>query len=166
MNTQTTIRQADNLDIPIIVNILRDAFADVAQRFALTPRNCPKNLAFCNDQRIEDDFARDLKYYILEQAGRPLGCVAMEKAGPDFCYLARLAVLPDHRRKGLGAALVNHIFDEAAKFQMQRVEIGIISEDTTLKDWYRKFGFIEKTTKQFDHLPFVVAFLYAELPET
>ena len=44
-----------------------------------------------------------------------------------------------------------------------RVEIGIISEDTQLKDWYRQFGFVQTGTKAFDHLPFVVAFMAKEL---
>ncbi|MHC4745437.1 MAG: GNAT family N-acetyltransferase [Planctomycetota bacterium] len=165
MNAHPTIRQADKSDIPILVGILRNSFADVAERFGLTPENCPKNLAFCNEQRVEEDFARNLQYCILEQDGQPHGCVAMEVAGPDFCYLQRLAVLPEHRRKGLGAALVKHILDEASKLRMQRVEIGIISEDARLKNWYRKFGFVEKNTKKFDHLPFIVSFLYAQLPE-
>ena len=80
-----------------------------------------------------------------------------------MCYLQRLAVLPKYRRKGLGKALVNHIFDKAIEMGMQRIEIGIISEDTKLKNWYRKFGFIQKGTKKLDHLPFIVAFMSVEL---
>ena len=45
------------------------------------------------------------------------------------------------------------------------MEIGVISEDTELKDWYRKFGFVQKNTKKFEHLPFIVAFMFVELNE-
>ena len=157
------IRKASKTDIPVLLGILRKSFAGVAKRFNLTVENCPKNLAFCTEQRIKDDFARGLKYYILEDDGQSCGCVALEKAGSDVCYLERLAVLPEHRRKGFGKTLVNHIFDEAKKIGIQRVEIGIISRDTELKNWYRKFGFVEKETKKFDHLPFLVAFMFSEL---
>ena len=160
------IKEADKMDISILLDILRKSFASVAERFNLTLENCPKNLAFCTEQRIEDDFARGLIYYILEEDGRPYGCVALEKAGADVCYLERLAILPEHRRKGFGKALVNHIFDMAIKTGIQRVEIGIISEDTELKKWYRKFGFVSKGTKRFNHLPFIVEFMFAELKET
>ena len=157
------IKEANKADISILLDILRKSFAGVAKRFNLTVENCPKNLAFCTEQRIEDDFDRGVKYCILEERGQSYGCVALEKANSAVCYLERLAVLPKYRRKGFGKALVNHIFDMAIEMEMQRVEIGIISEDTELKDWYRKFGFIQKDIKKFDHLPFIVAFMFVEL---
>ena len=159
------IRGACKADISILLGILRKSFAGVAERCNLTVENCPKNLAFCTEQRLEDDFARGLKYYILEKGGQSCGCVALEKANSVVCYLERLAVLPEYRRKGFGKTLVNHIFDMAIEMEMQRVEIGIISEDTELKDWYKKLGFIQKNTKKFDHLPFIVAFMFVKLNE-
>ena len=160
------IRQANEAYIDTLVILLRSSFRDVAERFELTFENCPKNLAFCAIERVKSDLDRGLRYYILEKDGQPCGCVAIEKAGPDVCYLERLAVLPQHRRKGYGEALVNHIFDQAQKNDAQKVEIGIISEDTKLKNWYMKFGFVRKGTKKFDHLPFIVAFMSAEIDDT
>jgi N-acetylglutamate synthase-like GNAT family acetyltransferase len=159
------IRQANLADVSILLNLLRTSFAGVAERFNLTAENCPKNLAFCTEQRIEDDFERGLKYYILEEAGQPCGCVALEKAGSDVCYLGRLAVLPECRRQGFGKTLVDHVFDGARKIGATRVEIGIISEQIELTKWYAKLGFVQKSTKKFDYLPFVVAFMSAELNE-
>ncbi len=158
-------KEASKADIFILLDILHKSFAGVAERFNLTVDNCPKNLAFCTDQRIEDDFARGTEFYLLEDEGQTCGCVALEKATSEVCYLERLAVLPEYRRKGFGKALVNHIFDRAIEVQMRRVEIGIISEDAELKDWYSKFGFVQKNTKKFDHLPFIVAFMFVELNE-
>ena len=160
------IRDANEADIDTLVTLLRSSFRDVAERFELTIENCPKNLAFCTKEQIKSDFDRGLIYYILEKDGRPCGCVAIEKASPDVCYLQRLAVLPEHRRKGYGKTLVNHIFDRAGKNGAQKIEIGIISEDTKLKNWYKQFGFVQKGTKKFDHLPFIVAFMSAEIDDT
>ncbi|MHC4119056.1 MAG: GNAT family N-acetyltransferase [Planctomycetota bacterium] len=156
------IRDANEADVGILVTLLRESFRDVAERFELTVENCPKNLAFCTDQRVRSDIERGLSYHILEHGDKPYGCVALEKASPDVCYLERLAVLPQHRRKGCGKMLVEHIFDKAAAGGSQRVEIGIIAEDEKLRNWYGKFGFLLKGTKTFDHLPFVVAFMSAE----
>jgi N-acetylglutamate synthase-like GNAT family acetyltransferase len=157
------IREANETDFDVLVTLLRDSFRDVAQRFGLTVENCPKSPAFYTKQRIKEDFERGVKYYILEENGKAFGCVAFEKAGPDFCYLERLAVLPEHRRNGCGKALVNHVFNQARKMGLQRIEIGMIAKDAKLKNWYRKFGFIVKGTKRFDHLPFEVAFMYADV---
>ncbi len=160
------IRQANEADIDTLVTLLRSSFSDVAERFDLTIENCPKNLAFCTKERIKGDLAGGLRYYILEKDSRPYGCVAIEKAGPDVCYLERLAVLPQHRRKGYGKKLVNYVFDKAGKNGAKQVQIGIISEDTKLKNWYKQFGFVQKGTKKFDHLPFIVAFMSAEINDT
>ena len=70
---------------------------------------------------------------------------------------------PEHRGKGYGKMLVHHIFDKARQSGARRVEIAMISKDRKLKNWYKKFGFIQKGTKQFDHLPFTVAFMYRPL---
>ena len=156
------IRDATEADVGTLVNLLRESFRDAAERFDLTVENCPKNLAFCTDQRIKGDFDRGLVYYILEHDGEPCGCVALENASSEVCYLERLAVLPEHRRNGCGKMLVEHLFEKASEHGSQRVEIGIIAEDTELRNWYGRFGFILKGTKKFDHLPFVVAFMSAE----
>jgi N-acetylglutamate synthase-like GNAT family acetyltransferase len=160
------IRQANNNDIDTLVNILRSSFSDVAERFKLTLENCPKNPAFCTRERVKTDFDRGLIYYILENEGQPCGCVAIEKASPQVCFLERVAVLPQHRRKGFGKALVNHIFEQARKNCAKKLEVALISENTILKNWYMKFGFVQKCTKKFDHLPFVVAFLSVEIVDT
>ncbi len=39
------------------------------------------------------------------------------------------------------------------------ISIGIMDENTGLKKWYLDYGFKEKGTKEFDHLPFTVCFM-------
>ncbi|MHC4324203.1 MAG: hypothetical protein ACYSUX_08010 [Planctomycetota bacterium] len=67
------IKEASKTDISILLDILRKSFDGVATKFNLTVKNCPKHLAFCTAQRIEDDFARGLQYYMLEDDGRMCG---------------------------------------------------------------------------------------------
>jgi len=57
------IRQASKADTSILLDILRESFAGVAERFDLSVDNCPKSLAFCTEQRTKDDFSRGLKYW-------------------------------------------------------------------------------------------------------
>ena len=157
------IRDAKKADKDVLVALIRNSFRVVAKKFALTAEDCPKFPAFNAKERVEGDFKKGLKFYILEENGRACGCVALEKASPDLCYLERLAVLPEFRNKGFGEALVNHLFEQVRKIGIRRVEIGIISKHRKLKNWYKKLGFIEKGIKKFDHLPFTVAFMYREL---
>ena len=157
------IRDAKKGDKDILVALLLDSFRDVAGKFALTVDNCPNFAGFNAKERVEADFEKGLRYFILEEDGAACGCVALEKAEPDSCYLGRLAVLPEHRNNGYGQALVNHLLEQGRKMGIRRVEIGLISKHRKLKKWYKKFGFVQKSTKKFDHLPFIVAFMYKEL---
>jgi len=164
MTAETTyIRATGAVDGPVLSGLIRVSFRDVAERFALTLENCPKHPSNCTDEWIENDLARGVVYYILESDGKPVGCVALEKANSDLCYLERLGILPQSRRKGFGKALVDHVFSEARALGAKQIGIGIISDDTELKLWYQKIGFVEKETKEFAHLPFLVTFMSYEL---
>lgn len=157
------IREANSADISLISRLVRQSYRGVADRFKLTPANCPKHPSNCTDEWIENDFGRGVSYFVLEQRGVPAGCVAIESVDADLCYLERLAVLPHERENGLGSQLVEHIFRTARELGSKKISIGIIAAQTELKQWYRKFGFIEGENKEFSHLPFRVTFLTCEL---
>jgi N-acetylglutamate synthase-like GNAT family acetyltransferase len=157
------IRCADTKDAGVIVDVLRQSFGTVAKRFGLTLENYPKHIAFHTEARLQEDLSRGMRFYVMEEDSHIYGCVALEPARPGVCYLGRLAVLPPHRSRGLGRTLVRHALAEAGKSGVARVEIATIAADTRLKDWYRQFGFEQTGTKEFPHLPFVVAFMAKEL---
>ena len=99
---------------------------------------------------------RGFSFYKLENDGQPVGCAALEKISDEVCYLERLAVLPQERRKGFGEALVKHVLSKARLLNVHRVGIGIIAEDKELQDWYEKLGFEEVESKRFPQLIFRV----------
>lgn len=160
---KTHIRVANATDVSLLSGLIRDSFRDVAERFSLTPEKCPKHPSNCNEDWIQNDFARGVMYYILDRNGTSVGCVALEKANPELFYLERLAVLPAERQKGLGKALVDYVIVQARALGAKEISIGIISEQTELKLWYQKIGFVEGETKEFEHLPFLVTFMTYEL---
>ena len=163
MTATINIRQAGSGDSSTLSGIIRESFRDVAERFGLTSENCPKHPSNCSRERVDNDFSRGVIYYLLERDGTPAGCVALETAGPDLCYLERLAVLPASRRKGSGHTLVDYIFTRAKALGKKQISIGIISEQNDLKRWYQKIGFVEGDTKEFAHLAFIVTFMTYEL---
>ena len=157
------IRQANTEDIPIVTEVIRKANQVVAERFDLTPDNAPKHPSHCTEKWIQEAFEKGISYYVLEDDGHVCGCVALEQPNDEVCYLERLAVLPDCQHRGYGEALVRHIFAEAEKLGLQRVEIGTIAEHSELSAWYQKLGFTITRTRSFDHLPFNVTFMAKEL---
>ena len=159
MTTHYMIRTCAREDVGILVEIIRGSFRDVADRFGLTRENSPRHPSNCAAEWIQQEMARGIRYFILESEGMVSGCVALELARSEVCYLERLGVLPYQRQRGFGKALVEHALSEAKLVGARHVDIGIIAEDVELKDWYERLGFIETETKEFAHLPFRVTFM-------
>ena len=153
------IRRAGSEDIVLLSEIIRNSYRTVAERFGLTPDNCPKHPSNCSDQWITADLNRGVRYFLLEVGGKAIACAAMETANESTCYLERLAVVPGYRGRGVGTTLARHILGLAMESGLSIVSIGIIAEQHDLASWYRNLGFKTTGTKQFDHLPFEVMFM-------
>lgn len=158
-NIAPAIRKAGPQDISKLAGLIRDAYQDVAQRFHLTPKNCPKHPSNCTDSWVGKDMERGVVYFLLHDGGEAIGCVALERANEQEGYLERLAILPRYRQSGFGRSLVNHIVNEARSLGLERIGIGIIAKQLELKQWYQGMGFVEQGTKTFSHLPFDVSSL-------
>lgn len=153
------IRTCSQDDIGVLVETIRSSFNEVAERFGLTKENAPRHPSNCTAEWIQKEMDRGVTYFIIENGDLVSGCVAIDRINPEVCYLERLAVLPGQRHQGFGEALIRHVFLQAKLLGVRSVNIGIIAEHTELKDWYRRFGFIEKESKEFSHLPFPVTFM-------
>ncbi|WP_372679413.1 GNAT family N-acetyltransferase [Desulfosarcina sp.] len=151
--------QATQNDAGRLSRLIRDSFADVAERFELTPQNCPRHPSNYTRKWVERDLSRGVRYYLLIADGTAVGCVGVENPSPTVCYMERLAVLPHHRGQGYGTRLVRQAITHARQTGASTVDIGIIAADAGLKDFYKALGFEEGETKTFPHLPFAVAFL-------
>lgn len=153
------IRVGTKADIHVLVEIIQDSFLDVAERFGLTPQNSPTHPSNCRPEWLLREMNRGVTFYMLENDGQPVGCAALEKISDEVCYLERLAVLPQERRKGFGEALVKHVLSKARLLDVYRVGIGIIAEHKELQNWYEKLGFEEVESKRFPQLIFQVTLM-------
>ena len=153
------IRICTKEDTQILTETIRKSFRDVAERFGLTKENAPSHPSNCTVDWIQKHMEHGVTYLAIENKNHVVGCVALEQPNTGVCYLERLAVLPNQRRRGFGTALVNHVLSESKLLGVNYVSIGIIAEHTELKNWYKKLGFVEGESKEFPHLPFRVAFM-------
>jgi predicted N-acetyltransferase YhbS len=154
-----SIVPASPQDIIRITAIIRAAFGIVARRFDLTPENCPKHPSNCSEHWVARDLARGVRYWLARQDQQVVGCMGVEQASAQTCYLERLAVLPAYQRHGVGAALVTHGLYQARRLGANEVGVAIIAAQDELARWYQHLGFTPTGTRRFDHLPFEVAFL-------
>jgi N-acetylglutamate synthase-like GNAT family acetyltransferase len=153
------IRICTKEDTQVLAETIRRSFQGVAERFGLTQENAPSHPSNCTVDWIRKDIEDNVTYFAMENKNHVVGCVALEQANSEVCYLERLAVLPDQRRRGFGKALVNYVLSEAKLLGVHCVSIGIIAEHTEVKNWYKGLGFVEGESKEFRHLPFLVTFM-------
>jgi len=153
------IKQATYSDSDALAALIRDSFRDVADRFRLTPTNAPTHPSNCEPNWIRDDLARSVSYISLARGTTNLGCIAVEPLVGSMVELKRLAVLPEHRRQGLGAQLVHRGIEQACSAGATKVEVSVIADHLDLIRWYERLGFARTATRRFSHLPFTVAYL-------
>ena len=151
-------------DVPRAADVIRHAFATVAETFGLTEENCPTNGAFLHDGRLAADVERGTALYGLFEAEELGGIVALRREDAVF-HLEKLSVAPWLRKRGYGGALVEHAVEEARKAGAERVRIGVMYENRELVRWYERRGFVRTETRAFAHLPFVVCFMVRRLRE-
>lgn len=60
------IRQATANEIPVLIDLIRRSFRDVAERFGLTRENCPAHPSFYTVDRMKLDFEKSIQYFILK----------------------------------------------------------------------------------------------------
>ena len=111
------IRKCTKDDLRVLEETIRKSFQNVADRFGLTPVNAPRHPSNCTADWLQKDMNRGVTFFVIENETYIVGCVALELANSEVCYLERLSVLPDHRNRGFGKALVDHVFYEAVDSQ-------------------------------------------------
>lgn len=162
MEEEILIKRVCGSDLPECLTVIHRSFRTVADEFGLTAENCPTNGAFIPSLRLQEDYRSGALMYTLYENGDRAGFVQLTKKGDAVFELEKLAVLPEYRHRGYGKRLVGFVRDEARKLGARKITIGIIEENTRLKDWYAMNGFVHAGTRRFPHLPFTVGFM--ELP--
>jgi ribosomal protein S18 acetylase RimI-like enzyme len=153
--------RADELDA--CAAMIRESFLTVAEEFGLTPENCATNGAFLPVERLVNDFTNgNIMFGVFADGDRPVGFMQLRDKGEGVFSLEKLCVLPGWRHDGIGAKLLEKARTEAIRLGGHKITIGIIEENTRLKDWYLLNGFVHTGTIDLPHLPFIVGFM--ELP--
>jgi ribosomal protein S18 acetylase RimI-like enzyme len=145
------------------VDVIRQGFGTVASDFGLTVENCPTNGAFMNTDRLKADINKGKLMYVLCEADKIVGFMELEKIDSNKFELQKITVLPKFRHHGYGREMLDFAKEKVAELGGSYITIGIIEENTTLKEWYIKNGFIHNGTHVFNHLPFTVGYLFYEI---
>ncbi|MBO5324333.1 MAG: GNAT family N-acetyltransferase [Oscillospiraceae bacterium] len=159
------IREMERSDIPACVDVIRAAFATVADEFGITAENAPRFTAFATDKmRIEWHFLHEKRpMFVYMMDGQIVGYYSLMMMENNACELNNLCVLPAYRHNGIGAQLLQHAFQYAKVQNCKVMNIGIVEENQVLRKWYESFGFVHTGTKKVDFFPFTCGYLVRQV---
>ncbi|MCL2077466.1 MAG: GNAT family N-acetyltransferase [Oscillospiraceae bacterium] len=150
-------------DISLSAEIVRRSCSTIAEQFELTEENAPTNGSFLKDHTLLAEFRRGAKMFGLFDDDVQIGFVQIESNDGDIYNLEKLAVLSEHRHKGGGVSLLDYAVEYVRNADGKAISIGIIYENTSLLEWYERYGFEQTKTQIYPHLPFTVCFLKYEV---
>lgn len=163
MAAKYSIRRVRIDELDICTNVIRQSFDTVAKEFGLTADNCPTNAAFIRTERLVWEINQGTYFYGLYCDEGLIGFMGLRDKGEGVFELEKLAVLPECRHNVGAGKLLAYACDEAVKMGGNKLTIGIIEENTRLKAWYQKHGYVATGTARFTHLPFTVGFMEKHL---
>lgn len=129
-----SIRQASVADLPALCAVIHAAYAEY--RGCLDPPSgahdeTPASLR----RKLTGGWAA-----LASDGGAVVGCV-FYAAEPETVYLGRLAVLPSHRRWGVGRRLVAFVEAEALALARRQVQLGVRLQLPDNQRFYAKLGY-------------------------
>ncbi len=159
-----TIREATTDDAGLLAEMIREAFATDATWHRLAAGDPPRGPHSCTPEWVAQQMAKAVCFYLLVIDEVPCGCAGLEQDDQETCHLKRLAVRPAFRGRGLGEALVAHVLRQAKALGAARVTLGLIADNTRLRDWYVRQGFVvEREAERHERLPFALTHMSRSL---
>ena len=157
---ETIIREiTDPAEFAASARVIRNSFRTVANELGLTRENAPNHPSFFTVARLKEMKKRGAAFFGLFLRNEQIGFIAVEPADEGVFFIERLAVLPSCRHGGYGAKLVGFAIDYIRQNKGKKVALGMINEQTGLKEWYKKLGFREVSFQKYPHLPFTVCYM-------
>lgn len=143
------------------ISVIRDSFKTVADEFGFTEENAPRFTAFATNA--------DRLYYHFDVEKRPMfaffdnekiiGYYSLLIKENDEIELNNLCVLPEYRHRKIGEELLLDSIDRAKKLGCRKMTLGIVEENTLLKNWYIGYGFRHIKTEKYDFFPFTCGYM-------
>ena len=157
------IRVESKEQLDICLDIVHKSFQTVADEMILTKDNCSSYTAFMPIEKLISQFENNTPMLLYQYNGCFAGYFSLS-INDDSVELNNLAVLPEYRHLGIGKELVDYSITYSKNILgANKIKIGIVEENTILKEWYEKIGFVHTGTQKFEHLPFTVGFMEIEI---
>ena len=160
------IKALSKNNIPECVKVIRESFMTIANQFGFTIENAPRFTAFATtEERLlyQMDNEPRFMYGYFSSEGKIIGYYSLLMQDKGECELSNLCVLLEYRHKKIGQELLKDAYRQAEAHNCAKINIGIVEENTVLRQWYEKEGLIHVGTEKFDFFPFTCGYMVKEL---
>jgi uncharacterized repeat protein (TIGR04076 family) len=160
--------QAENLahikpltaaDIPVYGEVIRKSFMTIANDFGWTRETAPSFTAYRTDEWFASKYTNGYMPFGYECNGEIFGFVSLNDTSGGVYELNNLAILPIWRHLGYGMKLLDFCKTKVVELGGNKITIGIVEENTVLKDWYAANGFTHTGTRKYPQQPFTAGFM-------
>ncbi len=143
-----------------MIPTLRDATKDDAELIAQLTRAAwvgkPENSSAHHETaEIVLKSLEDGEIIIMELGGEPIGCVRIypvfENGFPVALEMARLAVLPKYRGRGLSTWLTNEVMIRALNRGIEELRLAVRTDEPGLVSFYERIGFFVDSSFSYSH---------------
>ena len=100
---------------------------------------------------VENNIAIGNPQFVALVDGVVVGwCVVLRLLPPTFSHggMLGIGVVPEHRGKGVGSALMRATLDSARKLGFERIELSVYEGNDRAHALYLRFGFVEEGVKR------------------
>ena len=130
----------------------------------MTEDNAPRFTAFAaNRARLEYQYHENRPMFVYVNEERPIGYYSLHQKDSETVELNQICIHPDFRHHKLGEKLLLHAIREAMVRGYLTMTIGIVEENTKLRAWYEKYGFVHVKTEKLDIFPFTCGYMTKKL---
>ena len=128
------LREAADADVRTLVRLMRVAFEEYRDRLD------PPSAAHDETEETVRTRLAEGSAVIAFNAAEPVG-FAFYQTQDSHVYFSRLSVLPEHRRQGIGRALIEYVETRAQELGFKGVRLGVRLQLPHLKDRYERLGY-------------------------
>lgn len=158
------IRRIRKNDLPACIDIFHKGYETVAVEFGLTEENCPdRGRASLPFEKIENDFENGVMMFGFLVENKVVGFLGIKTLDNGDCGLNDIIILPEYRGNGYGQALLDFCKVKAKELGAKKVRLGMIDDNTKLKEWYEANGFVNIRLHRFDGSPVTTGWMECTL---
>jgi ribosomal protein S18 acetylase RimI-like enzyme len=137
--------------------------AEVAPELAMLGEVRPEADSWAFRRQLYEEWLQDPDAFVLiaESDGEPVGYAMVELRGPEETWatgdrvaeLETLAVLPGHRGRGIGSALVERMHDELRRLGVSHFVVSVIASNADAVRFYERLGLTTFLVTYAGHVP-------------